>query len=753
MLLDQTQWILEDKRLKQVYQMICRELSRRQAEVNAYRKTVTSTGRSMWEESAHVWEYLDIDAAAEVKQSVDILKQESQKYEIAKRQLAKLEKLKRSCYFGRIDFTEKGYSDTEEIYIGIMSFFDEKGNIIIYDWRAPVSGIFYDFELGPASYKCPEGVIEGEVSLKRQYRIVEDSLEFMLDTGIKIDDELLQEILSRNTDEKMRNIVNTIQKEQNRIIRDEGHHLLMVQGVAGSGKTSIALHRIAYLLYKYRDVNLTSSNILIFSPNTVFNDYISNVLPELGEENMQQTTFDEYLEKMAGEDLSFEHSSSHMEFILTAGDSKDHQSRLKGINYKSTMDFYHLLNDYINYLEQGVSLRDIAFRNQVIVSQQAMRDMFYNDYGSMPLVKRLEKLKLRLYYLIRHAWYKRLRELEDECRKHPDYREKAKAYSRLFVYREFKPVRKQIEDMLSFDVYEAFCCLFEDTGLFARIAGDRLPEDYLNICRATAAGLRLKRLGYEDISAYVYFKGRLAGVPNMSHIRHVVVDEAQDYTPVQYAILSQLFPKTRMTLLGDFNQTVNPLKETFGYEQAARIMSSGNYAILRLTRGYRSTADIVDFTRCILKGNNDIESIQRHGEKPRLISADDEEQLFQRLIDDIRHLVDEGMESVGIICKTADASKQLYTKLRRKISATLLTQDDVNFSRDIMVLPVYLAKGLEFDAAIVYDADKISYGHDKDRKLLYTACTRALHRLHLMYTGEVTPLIADIPQEYYEVIK
>lgn len=297
--MDHAQWRQEEIHLAQVYKKICTELSKRERDVKSYKRNITTTKRSIWEEGDHTWEYGDIDAAVEIKQTMDALLQENRRYHIAERQLQKLETLKKSPYFGRIDFTEKGFPDTEQIYIGITSFFDERGDILIYDWRAPVSSIFYDFELGPAFYKCLDGIIEGKVSLKRQYRITEDRLEYMLDTGIKIDDELLQEILSKNTDEKMRNIVNTIQKEQNRIIRDEEHQLLMVQGVAGSGKTSIALHRIAYLLYKYRDENMTSNNILIFSPNTVFNDYISNVLPELGEENMQQTTFDEYIEKVA----------------------------------------------------------------------------------------------------------------------------------------------------------------------------------------------------------------------------------------------------------------------------------------------------------------------------------------------------------------------------------------------------------------------------------------------------------------------
>ena len=251
--MNQTQWNFEQERLKMVYNKIYMMLQRRKKEVEEYRKIITKTGRMIWEQADHTWQRGDIDAAVEFKQYMDVLKQESKSYEVAKRHLIKLERLERSAYFGRIDFIEDGYEDTENIYIGISSFFDENGNILIYDWRSPIASIYYDFELGRAYYICPEGKIEGTVSLKRQFRISQDQLEFMLDTGIKIDDEILQEILSKNADEKLRNIVNTIQKEQNRIIRDADHQLLMVQGAAGSGKTSVALHRIAWLLYNYRD--------------------------------------------------------------------------------------------------------------------------------------------------------------------------------------------------------------------------------------------------------------------------------------------------------------------------------------------------------------------------------------------------------------------------------------------------------------------------------------------------------------------
>lgn len=748
--MDQTQWDNEANFLMEIYQKISTELTKRREEVEGYHKSIMTIRRSLWEDGDHGWEYGDTDAAVEIKQSMDVLQQETRKYDQAAAQLLKLERLIKSPYFGRIDFIEEGLKYAEKIYIGITSFFEERGEILIYDWRAPISSIFYDHELGPAAYECLDGIIKGQVTLKRQYRVFEDQLLNMFDTGIKIDDELLQEILSKNVDEKMRNIVNTIQKEQNRIIRDETHQLLMVQGVAGSGKTSIALHRIAYMLYKYREEKMTSNNILIFSPNTVFNDYISNVLPELGEENMQQTTFYEYIEKNAGKDLAFENSSEHMEYILSVDESIAHLPRLRGITYKSSMEFYTLMNDYAYYLEhETLHFEDITFKDQILIPLSEINRLLFEDYATLPLARRLEKLRYRLYYMIRPARLLRLKELEEQLSENPDYKGKIRAFSRLYVYKEFKDVRKKIEAMLEFDTTKAFMELFSNEPLFKALTKENLPENYKEICEDTISRLQQNKVGYEDISAYVYLKGILEGVPSMSHIRHVLVDEAQDYTPIQYGILKQLFPSTRMTLLGDFNQTINPLRETFNYQMVADILLPHSHALLKLTKGFRSTSDIVSFTRSILGNDQEIESIQRKGDKPCVIHGNDEKDLINNLILDIQELISNGFESVGVICKTAVKSKWLYNEIRKALPAVLVTSDDTNFSKGIVVMPVYLAKGLEFDASVVYQSNAESYGKEQDRRLFYTACTRALHKLNLYYTGDVSPFITAISPDYF----
>lgn len=727
--MDQAKWRIEQEHLQQVYRKICKEIDRRERRLAEHRQNLLATRRSVWEDVPHNWQQGDLDAAVEVKQYLDGLKQSTQIYDQSVLQLKKLKRMKDSPYFGRVDFTEADAEETERIYIGILSFFDEKGDLLIYDWRAPISSIFYEYELGPVQYQCMDGMVPGTVSLKRQYRITENVLHYMFDTGLKIDDELLQEILSQSTDEKMRTIVQTIQKEQNRIIRDESHNVLMVQGAAGSGKTSIALHRIAYLLYKYRDQNITAQNILIFSPNSVFNDYISHVLPELGEENMQQTTFYDYMRRMVSKAYTSEDPASYLETLLTTVDQAAHKARHLGVRYKSSAAFLSLLAAYAKALEGEIRFEDLTMGDAELVSRAEMEELYWKAYRYLPLARRLRKIRDRLYYLLRPHHKRRYEEILAEYEQDSEKKERIRAHARLAVYQEFKPLREKIVFMLAFDLYEAYA------RLFMRPKGDapldrHYPEDWQQIWQDTAVRLQARHLGYEDLSGYVNLRGLLFGVPRMAHIRHVVVDEAQDYTPVQYGVLRQLFPKTRMTLLGDFNQAVNPLYPPFRYEQVSEVLEPASYSILKLTKSYRSTLEIIEFTSTILQ-TAEIEPVRRSGTRPKWTLACDEGSLLNACIQDAKDLLNQGFASIGILTKTAAQSVELHEGLRRDLPVQLLTKDDVIFPRGILILPVYLAKGLEFDGAFVLHADADTYSREADRLLFYTACTRALHRLHL----------------------
>jgi DNA helicase-2/ATP-dependent DNA helicase PcrA len=753
--LDKSDWDYEKSRLKKVYDEIENQLAERREGISGYRRDIVRLRRSMWENEAHNWLSGDMDAAANIKQYRDMLDSENRKYLQSRQILKQLEKMAQSPYFARVDFKEEGMEDVEQIYIGIASLFDRENNdILICDWRAPISSIFYDYELGFAKYPSHEGVIRGHISLKRQFRITRSHIDYMFDSSIKIDDEILQEILSKNVDDKMRTIVTTIQKEQNRIIRNEENDLLIVQGAAGSGKTSIALHRVAYLLYKYRDQKITAQNIVIFSPNQLFNDYISNVLPELGEENMQQTTFMEYAKKRLGSGLKLEDMNDQMEFMLTCQDNKEYGARAMGIRYKASVDFLKLVKQYARYLEEeGTVFKDITHRGQLIISKEELTKLFRQEYSYLPVIRRLAKIKSRVLRLIKPFWERRLKELQKELMGSSEYGQKVKAYSRLMVFREFKPIRHRLENMTSLDVYSTYSRLFSDRELFNNVSkGTLCPEGIDIICRDTLSRLERNYVGYEDVAPLLFLKGIMEGVPNMDNIRHVVIDEAQDYSPTQYEIFRQLFRYSRLTLLGDLNQTIHPYLNISRYEILPEILGSKKPALLTLSKTYRSTREIVEFSRAMLLTRSAIEPIQRSGDKPRVVKLPSYNDIFINLAKDIHSLLKEDVQSVAVICKTAAESLKVYNELKTKAQIHLLTKEDDQFISGIVVIPSYLAKGLEFDAVLVVDASMEKYGREEERKLLYTACTRALHKLILYYSGSPSPFLPMADKSLYQSV-
>lgn len=333
---------------------------------------------------------------ASMKQQAELLSERERSHRHMMEQLSTLERLQSTPYFGRIDLVEEGApsSDPDLIYLGVGSLLDESGeNYLIYDWRAPVSSLYYDYGPGPVVYRTPAGEIRGEMTLKRQYMIRSGVIRSMFDTGVTIGDELLQEVLGKGSDAAMKSIVATIQQEQNAIIRNERAKLLIVQGAAGSGKTSAALQRVAYLLYRYRGV-LTADQIVLFSPNPMFNSYVSTVLPELGEQNMNQTTYQQYLERRVGRDFEVEDPFTQMEYTLTANSEPEYQSRIDGIKLKSGSAYMKLIDDYVYELgHKGLIFRPIKFRGRALISSEAMTEQFYALDRTISIPNRLRMLR------------------------------------------------------------------------------------------------------------------------------------------------------------------------------------------------------------------------------------------------------------------------------------------------------------------------------------------------------------------------
>lgn len=736
-------WDVEKQRLAQVLHIVEQQLDDARRVAGDYAGRAKEERRSLWEDGARsVTSYEDW---IELAQSSVNMGQGERSIAFYQALAHRLERMQDSPYFGRLDFRENSAEQADRIYIGISGLHDgTSGDLVVYDWRAPVCSLFYDAEPGPASYECQAGIVSGDMLLKRQYRIAHGNLEFMFDTDLKIDDDILQEMLGRNIDEKMRTIVTSIQREQNRVIRDNKHNLLLVQGPAGSGKTAIALHRAAYLLYSQRD-SINARNIVIFSPNQVFSDYISAVLPELGEENVVQTTFHEYAEKYLGGQAPVEDMYSQLESLLAVTDQKRRDARVAAIQYKASAHFRQILQRYIAYLESGSGTKfyTVATHGQVVLSKEEMAALF-TRHADLPLAKRLEKIRQRVLFLLAPLEEARLKEWRERLSALPDpmLNWEIRQESKRRTKEEFGPLKGQLAAWAVFDVFAAYKRLFTDNNLYAQLAGsDGVPAQWDNICSQTLAGLANGRVPYEDATPLLYLKRFLEGAPVLSAVRHVIIDEAQDYTPLQYELLNHLFPRCSFTVLGDLNQSVHPYMHIATYHEVMHALKRENGTLVTLTKSYRSTRQIMSFARTLLVQPDDVDVVRREGPVPLLRQVANVCELVDAVSRDIVDLQERGMNSIAVLCKTAAQSERICHQLQRSLDIRLITARDTHFRTGIVALPVYLAKGLEFDAVILTDADAAHYGAEHDRGLLYTACTRALHELHIYYTDTVSPLI------------
>ena len=590
-------------------------------------------------------------------------------------------------YFGRIDFLEKKEnSKVMPIYIGIHTFYDpESRATLIHDWRAPVSSMFYDHELGEAGYRSPSGEIKGEISLKRQYRIRGGKMEFMIESALTVHDDILQKELSSNADDKMKNIVATIQREQNRIIRNEDIRTLIIQGVAGSGKTSIALHRIAYLLYTFRD-SISSKDILIVSPNKVFSDYISNVLPELGEETVPETSMEQILSGV------LEHKYKYQTYFGLVNEllEKPSSSLIDRIAYKASFGFISELDKFILHIE--------------------------NTYF------KAADVKLTKYITIPAPF------IEEHCLR----------FNRYPIRRRFDAMADYMLDMLkiqsSFTVAPAGRNLLKKENRLM-FAGNNDIQVYKDFFKWTNnPGMFKMRKGhtleYSDLAPLAYLHLALEGSGNQPfRVKHLLIDEMQDYSPIQYKVIQKLFP-CRKTVLGDAGQSVNP----YGSSTAETIQKSLTASeIMKLCKSYRSTFEITDFAQKI-HPNAELEPVARHGEKPQILqfgSAVEELSGIMGLISTYRK---SGYKSLGIICKTEQQAREMADVLKSYANdISFLSSQSSAFVQGIVITSAHMAKGLEFDEVIIPQTDERNYRSEIDKSMLYVAVTRAMHRLTLTF--------------------
>lgn len=671
---------------------------------------------------------------------------------------SRLQRMADSPYFGRIDFWEpqSGSDQAELIYIGISSLSHSgSGELLVYDWRSPVAGMFYDFERGKAWYECPAGRIEGEIRLKRQFKIVNGIMKYMFDADITIEDEMLQAVLSKSSDARMHTIVTSIQREQNQIVRDVGHPVLFVRGPAGSGKTSIALHRIAYLLYHERE-HLSSKNVIIFSPNHIFSDYIADVLPEIGEENVLQTTFQDYVKDTGvGQELALEDRSVQLEWLL--GDKQAGWAmKVENIRYKSSAAFVKLLDCYVGFLQETLVREHppIRFNGEVIFSKGEWKKHFFHNLAHLPAGRRLKKIrqliKNKLQSAIQRLRQEKIKEITESGNE--VNAKTVEAMARLAAGEAAVPLYEIIHKLTELHALSLYKALFTcEEFLNNREVAALLPQTWQEICRQTLRELQAGRVTYEDSFGYLYLLGMLEGFPANREIRHVVVDEAQDYTALQYKIIKQLFPASRWTILGDPAQAVHPYLTTADFAEVSRILQQAGSCFYTLKRAYRSTCEIHAFCQALLPATEKTEAVLRFGGKPRVVrqrQADGTNAWLRA----VQVLQREGWQSIALICKTARQAMLVHQAVSERLPAHVILSEDDRFRRGVVVIPSYLAKGLEFDAVLVVQAEQTQYGRPEERNLFYTVCTRALHQLCLFHFDALTPFVAELDTSLYDVM-
>ncbi|EJQ45063.1 helicase UvrD [Bacillus mycoides] len=627
-------------------------------------------------------------------------------------------------YFGRLDFQEDGKEDVMPIYIGKVGVSDKDTmKPIVIDWRAPVASMFYSFTGGDelAFYHSPDGLVEGDVYLKRNISIRKRELERVVDTYVKgnedvshADDFLLYR-LGENKDNKLKDIVSTIQSEQNDIIRAERNLPLLIQGVAGSGKTTIALHRLAFLIYEYRE-QLEAERMIVFAPNSLFLDYISSVLPELGVGNISQTTFPDWALRTLDGSVKLKQTEEKMKeaFSINRDEKKVMLGKLKG-----TLEFKSFIEErMIQFEKELVPTKDFEAWDKAVIPVEDVKKWMQVEYKHYPLKKRRERLVGRM-----KRW------IEIELKKFGETNEKKllkkEATKRLSTYMNFWP------KMSPLSLYSSM--------LKSKEILEVLPEE---LVQETEKNSRKKEVYVEDLPALIYIHHRITGIEIGQKFHHVVIDEAQDFSPFQVYVLKEITLGNSFTILGDLSQAIYDYQGIEDWNAFKEVFQETGY--YELTRSYRSTKEIIEFANEIIK-NAEIPvglatPVFRSGEDVKVIRAEDQ---FTEIVKTLEHLQNEDVKTIAVIGRTDDECRDIYEKLTNAgLSVNVIEADQSKYEGGISVVPVYLAKGLEFDAVLLIDVDEEHYKNTKhDAKLLYVGCTRSLHDLWIFYSGEISPLI------------
>lgn len=754
---------IEQKHLDQILKMI----RAKKAELSTSIKSAEGEAKDL---NSHFFDDVKLDydgystsmeTALSIHQQQQLLDERENAWQHEARQLSTIQKLEEKPYFARIDFKENNQKP-ETIYIGLGSFADKNNHFLIYDWRAPISSIYYDGKLGKVSYMSPEGEITVEMTKKRQFMIENGQIVNMFDTNESIGDQMLLEVLGEKSSTQMKSIVTTIQREQNKIIRNTSADLLFVQGAAGSGKTSAILQRIAYLLYRYRG-NLTSSDVVMFSPNQLFNDYIKNVLPEMGEQNMVQMTYWQFASRrlpgMTVENLFDQFEDSAADTAIS--------------RFKDSTTFFDLLSRYAKHLNQGgVIFKNIYFRNKKkpFFEKEKISEIYYSFNANYSLSNRIDATREELIKLLnrkinsesKKAWVadtvqslnqEQLNELYDRPDQEFDSEEKEERFlSRKIVIKALNKVFQQIRRNNFINMRAQYLNFLRTVPKMTDLGKWGVSEeDWGKHIESIKESFINHYMHINDVSAYLYLYDLITGRHVDFEMRYVFIDEIQDYTPFQICYLKYNFPRAKFTMLGDLNQAIFTKDESRSLvKQISSLFDHDKTDVVQLTKSYRSTKQLTNFTKQVLRQGEKIESFNRQGPKPVIWKRNNDSEAIEVLNQVLRDNNQQKL-TTAVITKDLNSAKQVFENLNKKnIKATLIATANQRLVEGTLVVPSYLAKGLEFDAVIMWDASKKTYHRVDETQLVYTITSRAMYKLDVIYTGEKSPLLAVDKQTFEE---
>ncbi|MDO4903719.1 MAG: RNA polymerase recycling motor HelD [Limosilactobacillus sp.] len=748
---------MEQARVEKVDTEIKRQIESTAAAVeNAHRETRAVEQNYSDNASINRYEIDDIaETRSELEQQRRLVSQAAENETILKRQLKTLKNLHGSPYFGRIDIKDPGEDESETLYIGTASLMNEdKTDFLVYDWRAPISGVYYNGNLGPVQYETPAGMQKTELVKKRQFTIKDGRITNMFDTNETVGDELLQAALGEQNDQYMRNIVATIQQEQNDIIRDTKSDLLLVQGVAGSGKTSAILQRIAYLLYHSR-TELNADQIVLFSPNNLFSHYISEVLPSLGERNMRQVTLAGFLRRRF-EGLKVETLFDRYE--TRQSDTGSHAIA----DFLESATVMNAVHEYISHLPiSEFQFADLTFDSRVVFSADHIKELYQALPETMTASDRLTKLKNKLIRELQHRvkeeakkdWVakgmdelttQQLHNLYGE-RTIDDFEDEDQQYaylSRRYAKRRLRAVADAIYDnyfLDFFNQYEHFLRQVTLPNVINKADWDKSIEEYQE-------EIEYHQIKLMHAAPIMYLRDLMSGSGQNQSFQYVFIDEMQDYPEAMLVYLRHAFPRAKFTVLGDSEQALfKPLQLPQDLlKQLSTVLQAKHPNMIALNRSYRSTKEITDFAKAMLPDGDQIISFTREGEKPHLLIRGDDESLNDAVAKSVSEYLEE-YDTVAILTKNMEQAEKVYRYIRQKKLGDihLLQARDSELPTGILVLPIYLAKGLEFDAVVAYDISEQNMQNVDAVGMVYTMASRAMHQLTLLSRGPVASAVNE----------